>query len=507
MTETPSAYFDGNRNGARYSPVMPSPQAMPGARLHELVPAPLNTSPIRCVRLSRDDPFGATAIVGGTNVRLCISTAGEAEPIVYSLKWQELHEELKDNLKARGVNFEDAKGEVFNALAKKFVDQVANIFPDDGQAPPFDKVCAFNFSVAGPVTGEGFGATVSTCNTGVSLKNEAIALSLMGAINAELESRRWPTVPLSSTVVMNDATAGLLGELYGGALQGCSHGLYVIIGTGVGSMGLVSGRPAPAYAELGHSALVTYDTTGKRFVVRNGEDTVNSRSDNGCFKDLPFGQHYLENDLAGPWLAIRFVQKLSKDYTLLPVLVALAERIREFMPQDYSGDLIRDLVDLGDLPSARRQQWAVNSPSGLVKAVNRFLLSPSAEELLEAVPCDWNIPGVCERDPKEGLILLGLEHWKSYLKDVGHALGEVYRKMSTHGTPPERIVVGGGIGEVCAAYPPFLRSLALKIIHRHGKLPAETVVFSMMSPEARESAVTSRAVDEAMLARLAAIAS
>jgi hypothetical protein len=78
--------------------------------------------------------------------------------------------------------------------------------------------------------------------------------------------------------------------------------------------------------------------------------------------------------------------------------------------------------------------------------------------------------------------------------------------MSTNGAPPERIVVGGGIGEVCAAYPPFLRNLALKIIHRHGKLPAETVVFSMMSPEARESAVTSRAVDEAMLARLATIA-
>jgi hypothetical protein len=437
---------------------------------------------------------------------LCISTAGEAEPIVYSIKWQELHEELRHNLKEQGINFEDAKRDVFKALAKKFVDQVAGIFPDDGKPPPFDKICTFNFSVAGPVTGEGFGATVSTSNTGVSLKNEPIADSLMSAINSELASREWPTVPLSSTAVMNDATAGLLGEFYGGELQGCRHGLYVIIGTGVGSMGLVNGRPDAAYAELGHSALVTYDTTGKRFVVRNGQDTVNSLNDNGSFKDLPFGQHYLENDLAGPWLAVRFVQKLSKDYTLLPVLVALAERIREFMPREYAGDLIRDLVDLGDLPSARRQQWAINSPSGLVKAVNRFLLSPSAEELLEAVPCDWNIAGVCERDPKEGLVLLGIEHWKSYLKDVGHALGEIYRKMSTNGTPPERIVVGGGIGEVCAAYPPLLRNLALKIIHRHGKLPADTVVFSMMSPEARESAVTSRAVDEAMLARLSNVA-
>lgn len=504
MTEAPSANFDGNRNEAQFPPVACQPVPAPAMGLEGLVPVPFDYPPIRCLRISRDDPFGATAIVGGTNVRLCVSTAGETEPLVYSVKWQDLHAELNETLQRAGISFEDAKSEVFTALAKKFVDEVAKIFPEDGKPPPFDKMCAFNFSVAGPVTGEGFGATVSTSNTGVSLKNEAIALTLMGAINTELQHRRWPTVPLSSTVVMNDATAGLLGELYGGGLRGCQHGLYVIIGTGVGSMGLVNGHPDPTYSELGHSALITYDTSGKRFVVRNGRDTVSSLGDNGCFKDLPFGQHYLENDLAGPWLAVRFVQKLSKDYTFLPVLVALAERIAPFMPGDYKGDLIRDLVDLGDLPSARRQQWAINSPSGLVKAVNRFLLSPNAEELLEAVPCDWNIAGVCERDPKEGLVLLGIEHWKSYLKDVGHALGEVCRKMSSNGTPPEKIVIGGGIGEVCAAYPPFLKNLALKIIHRHGKLPADTVVFSSMSPEARESAVTSRAVDEAMLMRLAA---
>jgi hypothetical protein len=63
--------------------------------------------------------------------------------------------------------------------------------------------------------------------------------------------------------------------------------------------------------------------------------------------------------------------------------------------------------------------------------------------------------------------------------------------MSRDEIAPERIVLGGGIAEACQQrLPDALKEIALELIHDHGHLPRGTVVFSSMSPEARESAVT-----------------
>jgi hypothetical protein len=444
------------------------------------------------VKLTHEIPFGITAIVGGTNVRFTLSVPHNTKPITESITWKDLRADLTPLLAKEGIEFEDAKDIVLAEIAKRFSEFVAKQFPEDGPPPPFHNICAFDLSVAGIVEGEGYNASVTTTNTGINLKGEALAIALLNAINGDLSSRNWSTIPHASTVVLNDATAGALGEYHGGDLQNVDNGLFVIIGTGVGSMALVKGRAFPKFSELGHSVIVSFENKKKKFTVVDGTQVQNLLDEHGNWKDLEHGHTYVENTLAGPWFAINFVRKLIPDH-FAPVLKALAEKIKKQMPADYKGDLFKDLFDLGDKSVRSRQRWAIDSSSALIKAINSHILIPDLVEAFRAAPCtgksdEW----LTYAKPEQVLNYLAwVEHWKSYFKDVGEALGAVYKKMSRDEIAPERIVLGGGIAEACQQrLPDALKEIALELIHDHGHLPRGTVVFSSMSPEARESAVT-----------------
>ena len=157
-----------------------------------------------------------------------------------------------------------------------------------------------------------------------------------------------------------------------------------------------------------------------------------------------------------------------------------------------------ELYDLADLQSRHRTRWAVNSNSHLVRAVNNYLLNPDPEIIFEYMPCDYRVEDMTHSNPEAALPLVGYAGWKEYCKNIGLCIGKAYSVMSEQGNTPDRIVIGGGIGEAFNRYPPLLRRVALKLIHEHGNISTGVVDFSRMSPESRESAKTYQLVDETM---------
>jgi predicted NBD/HSP70 family sugar kinase len=69
--------------------------------------------------------------------------------------------------------------------------------------------------------------------------------------------------------------------------------------------------------------------------------------------------------------------------------------------------------------------------------------------------------------------------------------------MKEQGVTPEKIILGGGIGEAYHRFPEPLREAALLEIQDHSGLPEGMILFSAISAEERESAITQAAVDQA----------
>lgn len=478
--------------------------------------------------LSREEPFGVTAIIGGTNVRFCISapqlasdnTHGVAEPLVYSVKWQELKELLAPKLEQLGVDFGDAHHLVLPLLAEKCVSFIASHFNKADGPPPFDNIAAFDFSVAGVVRGEGLDSTISTTNTGLRFTSDKTALQFISSIQNELVNRDWPAVPQNHITVMNDAAAGLLGETIAGGLQNVKNGLFVIIGTGVGSMGWTTkpGDDKPTidldFNELGHRAI--FDS-GRRteVVIHKGASVNNLLEEDGSFKATTKSyQRYAENVLAGPWCAINFVKSFESKPTMMAMLSktlakailieenkkAKKERIdpTEAEIEARSEEVYDGLEALLDLQSKNRTRWAISSNSHIVRHVNNYLLNPNPEVVFKCMPCDYRVEEMTNSHPEKALPLLAFAAWKEYCKNIGLCLGKAYSVMAEQGNTPDKIIVGGGIGELFNSRPTLLREVALDIIHEHGNIPVGVVDFSTMSPESRECAKTYQLVDEKM---------
>lgn len=459
------------------------------------------STPSRAISLH--EPFGITMIVGGTNVRFGISVPNRLEPIIASVTWRELKDCLDPKLKKKKLEFEHAKDLAFEELGKRLVNFVAENCPPEGK-PPFHNVCAFNFSVAGPVEGDGLKATVTTTNTGVNLKGEALAAGVIKAINAELKARKWPRMKNDTVHVLNDAVAGAYGEHRLGALKDIHVGVFMIVGTGIGGVTLEDGRPCGEFSEFGHTVISHISDDGvRKYSISDGRKILEQLDEHGNFLDLPKGQSYIENYLAGPWFAINFVRQYNRragdnepDWRMLN---ALAAKIHPDLPQ-YSQDQIADqLLELSELDWRKRQSWAVNSSSLIIKAINRFLLIPDAEAVLDAIPCtDANEQWRIKEKAEKVLSHDGFKYWKGYFKELGSALGALKRAMKEQELAPEKIVLGGGIAEACQKHlSQEMKLRALRLIHDHGRLKAETVVFSSMSPEAREAALTTLLVQEA----------
>lgn len=533
MHSDPSATYLGKEMGAGVVNSSLNGQVFPARATTPTLPT-TNTRDIALEqrnRLSRDEPFGVTAIIGGTNVRFCISaphladaaTPGVAEPLVYSVKWQELQDQLVPKLTELGIDFGDAHHLVLPLLAEKCVSFIASHFEKAGGPPPFDNIAAFDFSVAGVVRGEGLDSTISTTNTGLRFTSDKTALQFISSLQNELASRDWPAIPQDNIAVMNDAAAGLLGETIAGGLQGVKNGLFVIIGTGVGSMGWTTkpGDNKPTidfdFNELGHRAI--FDSSRRlEVVLHKGEEINDFVEEDGSFKSLELHERYAENVLAGPWCAINFVESFKSKPTMMMKLAETiaranfkkaaeeAGKTQEQTEEMLTGEAFKEEVSkvhkglyaLANLQSQERTRWAVSSNSHLVRAVNNFLLNPDPEVVFEHMPCDYRVEEMTNSNPEAALPLLAYSAWKEYCKNIGVFLGKAYSVMSDQGNTPDKIIIGGGIGEMANRYPSLLRKVALKLIHEHGNFPPGVVDFSRMSPESRECAKTYHHVDEKM---------
>ena len=454
-------------------------------------------------RLSPDQPFGITVIVGGTNIRACISLPGASVPLNFSRTWQQLHDSLKPELDARGIDFGDAHDLVLSAFVKEFFDDIIDNHYDKKQGPPpFDKLAALNFSVAGVVRGEGTDATVSTTNTGLRFTNEELAKRMIGAMQSELTARAWPSFPVANVAVLNDAAAGCKGEVLRGGLKGCENGLFVILGTGIGSMGWSKHNFDFRFDELGHrivkdfsSEPTTLESRGglpNRFRLLTQEEVDNNLLPDGAYKEKSDRDpSYAENVLAGPWLAVRFLKKELADQEIHWFLARkLAPKLGQSAEETFE-----DLRELKELSAKHLTRWAVNSNSRLVRAVNDVILDLDAWAFVGACPCTGNFEATTSLE--EHLTTAAFKTWKTYWKDVGHFLSTAYEGMKATGTPPEKIVLGGGIGEAYHRFPAPLRHAALLEIAKHSNLPPGSVQFSAISAEERESAITQAAVDQA----------
>lgn len=442
--------------------------------------------------LSRENPFAITTMIGGTNLRVCVSHEGSEEPLKEggSIKWQELNRQLEPQLKELQIDFGDAHHIAMPIIAKHYVDFIASQFDEDGGPPPFNKVQSCNFSVAGVVRGEGLDATVSTTNTGLRLSNDKIALTLLSAIQNELAARGWPAIPQENISVVNDAAAATYGQVYLGGLRGAQHGLFIIIGTGVGSMGWSDNSLNPNFDELGHR--IIFDTHKKQMLLLEGNEFDEKLEQNGSFKNLPVHQRYAENVLAGPWAAISFVKSFETKPELMGALAEkIAPTLRKLNPDVEKSleEIESELYELADLQFKNRTRWAVSSNSHLVRAVNDFLMVPDADKVFEYMPCDFGISELTSHDPDKALVLHGFAAWKNYFKNVGLFVGRSYTAMHEKCQAPEKIIIGGGIGEAANRFPPLLRKVALDLIHQFAKIPADTVDFTRISAEAAECAL------------------
>lgn len=486
MTSGPSATSFGSGNGAGIVAATPS-------ELSQLcsVERPQSTP-----FLSRDTKFCITIIIGGTNVRFCVSPPGNLEPLHTSIKWKELSDEFSPRLEAKGIDFSNAHDVIYPVLAKRMTEFLEALYdPKDGPVP-IENLRGLYFSVAGRVHGDekyhpgisrplnGIDAEVTTTNTGLNFSNHKLGREIFNALKAENHGFSLST---DKVFVINDARAGQEGEKLHQGYAPSSRIFFHIGGTGEGS-----DFDVPGFNEIGHRTVV--DHKEKKVLVFVGEEIKQLLNPDGTYKDLPEHQSYAENLLAGPWVAIRFVKSLVEKPS---VMVALATRIAAKDPslqgedpaQSRVDQILGELYELADLKYKDRTRWAINSNSFLLREVNELIFQPNHRANRRALPCNFQVDPLEQASPEKALILLAWARQKSYFKERGVITGEVYRALVAHGCAPTKYILGGGLGEMFNRYSPEDREDAIDLIVDHGNLPPGVFDFSRLSPEARECAL------------------
>jgi len=336
---------------------------------------------------------GLTIIIGGTNVRFCISTPGQRDTITEKVTWSALEEQLQTELARRSLDFRDSKDITLDAIAGHLVNFIASKF-DQGRGSPLSGLCSVNFSSAGPVSGSGSDAKITTINTGITLEQEPIARSFIGAFNRACQVRGWDQIDSGRLTigVFNDAAAGLLGEVLEGGLRGIETGFFLIVGTGVGGLALVEGRPCSDYNEPGHRLILDMSTGKYRFL--SNQELAEYQDETGSFTQPKEPLTYAENQLAGPWAALNFMRYLRADDKR--VYYALAKQVVTELNQDES-DVTGEMTKLLDLDYSQITKWAKESPSDIIRCVNNVLFNPNLAVLKELTLNDVDPSTECQR--------------------------------------------------------------------------------------------------------------
>lgn len=490
--------------------------------------------------ISREDPFGLTIIVGGTNVRICISTPDELQPRKSGIKWQEMEINMRDSLESNGIKFQQSHTLMYPYIAKMCLDHIIEQFDPALGPAPLDRIKAVCFSVAGLVSGKNLNARVTTSNTGVEFVDEPIADRMLRALQEEITRRnqipsrggKLPALNVheKNVRVLNDARAGLVGEIYYGKdLYGDLTDKNVaspIVGTGLGGdtiipaqekledgtedlniveraralSGVTDKKHRLTLNEFGHR--VQKNLEKDKFICYANGELAQFIGPDGKFKTLDPHLQYAENLFAGPWLAINFVRTLGDD----SLKSALAKRVQHLFKtkkdkedpvksaKEAYANALSALHNLGAMDWENRTNWGVRSNASLVLAINKIILNP--KNLDERIQLDRKAISNT-MTPDDRLMEKAYRQFLQYFHDLGFVWEAIYHTAKEHGHPLDKIIMAGGIGEECNKFPERARNFALDLMTSGRRIPAGTIDFSRLSAEARECALTRKLVIEA----------
>ena len=494
--------------------------------------------------ISREDPLGLTIIVGGTNVRICISTPDQAQPRKAGIKWQEMEINLQDSLESNGIKFLQSHSLMYPYIAKMCLDHISEQFDPELGPPPLDRIKAVCFSVAGLVSKKNLNARVTTSNTGVEFVDEPIAVRMLSALQDEITRRnqvlpdgaRLPALNVheKNIRVLNDARAGLFGEIYyGKELYGDLTDKNVaspIVGTGLGGdtiipaqdkledgtedlniveraralNGVTDKKHRLTLNEFGHRVQKNLDK--EKFICYANGELAQFIGADGKFKTLEPHLQYAENLFAGPWIAIHFVRSIVDD----SLKGALAKRVQHLFKEKKDKDRDTDehtkggkdaysralsaLHNLGAMQWEDRTKWGVSSNASLVLAINKIILNP--DNLNQRIQLDRKMISNT-MTPDDRLLDKAYHQFLRYFHDLGFVWEAIYHTAKEHGHPLDKIIMAGGIGEECNRFPEHARNFALDLMTTGRRIPPGTIDFSRLSAEARECALARKLAIEA----------
>lgn len=135
-----------------------------------------------------------------------------------------------------------------------------------------------------------------------------------------LEDFDWPEFLGRRTVVLNDAQAALLGEVWVGAAHGCRDAFMLTLGTGVGGAVFSGGRLMKgAIGRAGHLGHITVDARGPKDVFNTpssleaaiGNQTIRERGDGKYETTLELIRAAESGDQEAERIWLESVQKLA----------------------------------------------------------------------------------------------------------------------------------------------------------------------------------------------------
>jgi len=122
-------------------------------------------------------------------------------------------------------------------------------------------------------------AVAGLCAPGLASRDEKMIVSMPGRLQG-LEGLDWSNELRLPTVVLNDAHAALLGEVWLGAARGGTNVLMVTLGTGVGGAAMVDGRLLRGHlGRAGHVGHLSLDPAGEPDIVRTPGSLENAMGD------------------------------------------------------------------------------------------------------------------------------------------------------------------------------------------------------------------------------------
>lgn len=129
-------------------------------------------------------------------------------------------------------------------------------------------------------------AVAGLCAPGLASPDEGVIVNMPGRLHG-LEGLDWTQELGLPSIVLNDAHAALLGEVWQGAARGGANVLMVTLGTGVGGAAMVDGRLLRGHlGRAGHVGHLSLNPSGVPDIVRTpgsledaiGDSTVANRT-------------------------------------------------------------------------------------------------------------------------------------------------------------------------------------------------------------------------------------